>query len=147
MALLTFNPQVNPSYPAERSTQAKVNIVQFGDGYNQRSTDGLNYLTDRWMLTWETITAAQARTLDAFFRAHVATAFLWTPFDETVARKFIVDGSWRFGFTGPTTRSLSVTFIEVFDATDPVPTTDTFLVNVANDRLLVNSGGDRLLWS
>ena len=65
---------------ARRTERARVHVVKFGDGYEQRTPDGINSVVRTYELGWNAITKADANTLDAFFRARQGTeAFTWAP--------------------------------------------------------------------
>lgn len=69
-------------HPLENSrAQARFRIrkAQFGDGYAQRASDGLNPLAKPWDLRFRGRAGAIA-PIRAFLDAHAGvTAFLWTP--------------------------------------------------------------------
>ena len=77
MALDTF-PAIAPDYasgPVE--TKPRTLKSPFGDGYVQRSGDGLNNFPRTWAPTWTNITNSQADTIESFLRSKGGyTAFL-----------------------------------------------------------------------
>jgi phage-related protein len=42
-----------PDRPLNREDDVRVRTAQFGDGYRQRTLDGINALDVRWSLIWE----------------------------------------------------------------------------------------------
>lgn len=62
---LPFCPQ--PGYTSENEPRRKVN--QFGDGYQQRITDGLNPLQRKYSVAFN-LNKKQAAVLDSFFTNH-----------------------------------------------------------------------------
>lgn len=42
-----------PDQPVGRNDSVRLRTAQFGDGYAQRTLDGINALDQRWTLTWE----------------------------------------------------------------------------------------------
>lgn len=70
MALSTFTPVPAPSPGTSIATQARVKKAEFGDGYTQRTADGINNLNKTLELTWEFLTHPQADAIVAFFEAH-----------------------------------------------------------------------------
>jgi len=60
----------------------------FGEGYTQRSGDGLNTEQRKFIAEWKTLTIAQADEIEAFFVRHLGyVAFQWQgPRDGTLRR-------------------------------------------------------------
>jgi phage-related protein len=113
--MATF-PAITPTYGAEKRSAPKRRVVQFGDGYEQRLTYGLNQNPKEWSLTWNNITEANADTIEAFLdaRAADAAAFDWTPPDETTAYKWICD-SWSKSIPYTGRAIINATFRQVFE--------------------------------
>ncbi len=68
-----------PDWGAAPELQPRVLQAKFGDGYDQRTADGLNDLLSTWKLSFSVRTQAEATAIAAWFarhRAHV-TAFDW----------------------------------------------------------------------
>ena len=97
-------------------TEARTRRADFGDGYSQRSADGLNSIKRSVSLNWTLLETSEADTIIAFFEARGGhEAFLWTPPQETTQRKWVAASWTRESATAPNRASLSVTFEEVFD--------------------------------
>ena len=47
-----------PDQPLGRDDAVRLRVAQFGDGYAQRTLDGINALTRTWSLVWENREAA-----------------------------------------------------------------------------------------
>jgi phage-related protein len=111
----TFAPTTQPS-PSSTQEQGKqrVNTAQFGDGYSQRSMDGLNASPRTFTAQWDVLASTEADIYQAFFDAHSVTPFLWTPPLESVQRKLIA-GTWTRGYVGASTVTLACPMSEVFD--------------------------------
>lgn len=115
MALDVFTPTHQPApQPTRRQVKRRVNTAQFGDGYSQRSGDGLNSSARVFTAGWDAIPAAEGETYEAFFDAHKYTPFLWTLPLESVQRKWIA-GDSDLGYLGGSTVTLSCPLTEVFD--------------------------------
>lgn len=114
MPLDVFEPALNPSTPSTKDVNPRVNTAKFGDGYSQRSEDGLNSSEETFQAQWQSLRSSDADTMEAFFRAHKSTPFLWTVPLESVQRKWVA-AKWSRGYVGGDTVSLSATFTEVFD--------------------------------
>ena len=86
--MATF-PSINPTYGAQKTSQPKVRQVQFGDGYVQRLTFGLNQDLKTWNLTFE-VSETDADTIETFLEARGGSEyFTWSPPDETTSYKWI----------------------------------------------------------
>ncbi|RYZ44874.1 MAG: hypothetical protein EOO72_05240 [Myxococcaceae bacterium] len=59
-----------PDYGAQADAVPRVRRAQFGDGYTQRSGDGLNPVLQRWALQFTGKSKADADALEAFLSAH-----------------------------------------------------------------------------
>lgn len=115
MPLDTFNPTFQPAPDqTQRVVKRRVNSAQFGDGYSQRSSDGLNTSLRTYTAAWASLDSTEADIYEVFFDAHQATAFLWTPPLETVQRKWIAGDSTQ-NYLGASTVSFSCPLSEVPD--------------------------------
>ena len=87
----TFTPPVAPSTDLTAQTTARVNEAGFGDGYVQRTPDGLNSLDQTVSLQWaDTLTKAQVTEIRQFFEAKLgATPFFYQLPDEDAPRKWV----------------------------------------------------------
>jgi phage-related protein len=89
MALKTFSPNPLPSPGTTIRTTAKVKKAEFGDGYTQRTADGLNNLNADLDLVWEFLTHAQASAIVAFFEEHAGyRSFIYKPHNAPAAMKW-----------------------------------------------------------
>lgn len=115
MALDTFTPTSQPTVDAtQRTVNRRVNAAQFGDGYSQRSMDGLNTSPRAFTAAWAALVSTEADTYEAFFDAHGVTPFLWTPPLETVQRKWLAGTSMQ-AYVSADVVSFSCPLTEVFD--------------------------------
>lgn len=114
MPLNTFAPAFNPTLQSTRGVKARTVTAQFGDGYSQRSEDGLNAAPRNYQAIWEELQSTDADTIEAFLEAQTAIPFLWTPPLETVQRSWIAS-NWTRGYVGGTLVSLTASLAEVFD--------------------------------
>ena len=105
-----------PDFGASRKSQPIVRTTQFGDGYSQRITYGLNQNPRIWDLTWTAKTNADADAIEAFFDARALdnASFDWTPLDESTAYKWIVE-SWSRDFRYANVNTITATFRQVFE--------------------------------
>ena len=109
----TFTPIMQPSTSSTRGAKARSNIAQFGDGYTQRSSDGLNGVPHTFQAVWPMLQSSDADTMEDFFEAHIATSFLWAPVDTTTRKWIATD--WTRGYISAGVVSVTVNLTEVFD--------------------------------
>lgn len=71
---------ITPSYSTLANASDAVDIVTFGDGYEQRSEAGLNHKRLAFTIEFSKVTSAKAAQVKAFFdQVGTTDAFLWTP--------------------------------------------------------------------
>lgn len=92
MAAVVFAPTVNPCDPLEDAHEPRVNRVQFGDAYAQRSRDGINSDLEKPTVKWEHLTRTEYQYIWGFMKARGGTesfSFL-LPWDtSSITRTFI----------------------------------------------------------
>ena len=113
--MATF-PITNPVYNTRINARPKVNILSFGDGFEQRLTEGLNQNPLSVSLTFE-LSQADATTAINFLNSRVedGASFDYTLPSETSSRKFVCTSFPRsIPFLNRVT--LTCTFREVFEA-------------------------------
>ena len=107
-------PSINPTYGAQKTSQPKVRQVQFGDGYVQRLTFGLNQDLKTWNLTFE-VSETDADTIETFLEARGGSEyFTWSPPDETTSYKWICL-NWSKTIPYLNRATIQATFQEVAD--------------------------------
>jgi phage-related protein len=102
-----------PAYEPQRTVKAGVITTQFGDGYSQRVSQGLNSVAESWQLTFTRLKTEVAQ-IEAFLRARSGVeSFEWlTP--DGVTRKFIAP-EWRTSVMSLSVNQLQVSFEQVFE--------------------------------
>lgn len=112
LVVFTFSPSFSPV----SQRQPRVLRLQFGDGYEQRSPDGINHDLRSWSLTFQHCPSAEADQIEAFFVTNQTAIqpFAWTPPRAAAAAKFVCRG-WRRVMESPVTDTISCTFEEVAD--------------------------------
>ena len=113
--MATF-PITNPVYNTRINASPKVNVLSFGDGFEQRLTEGLNQNPLSVNLVFE-LSQTDATTAINFLNARVddGASFDYTLPSETSSRKFVCTSFPRtIPFLNRVT--LSCTFREVFEA-------------------------------
>jgi phage-related protein len=97
------------------SHQPRVRRTVFGDGYEQRSPDGLNAIAQTWSLTFNNVDNAIADDIEAFLTAQKGClAFDWTPKWKATPIKVVCEGFER-AIDGEFASNLSCTFRQVFE--------------------------------
>ncbi|WP_223644380.1 phage tail protein [Corallococcus sp. EGB] len=75
-----------PDYGAQADSVPRVRKAQFGEGYTQRSGDGLNPVLRRWALQFSSLSKVDADGLEAFLRARAGVeAFEFVTLDTAWA--------------------------------------------------------------
>ena len=112
--MATF-PSYNPQYSATKRSQSNLRITQFGDGYQQRTTFGLNQDPKVWNLTFN-VKDSDADTIETFLEARGkdGASFSWSPPDETTIYKWICRSFGREMFDSDRSR-ITASFEQVFE--------------------------------
>lgn len=115
MALQTFTPPVAPQIGGSAPTEFRASEIRYGDGYGDRSGDGLNAESTNVTLVWRTIDPAHVDTIKQFMSDRGGhEAFWYTPPREAAPRKFVCRRMDR-RHTKRHRDSLTITLEEVFD--------------------------------
>tara|TARA_R100001443_G_scaffold38430_1_gene51915 strand:+ start:4317 stop:4658 length:342 start_codon:yes stop_codon:yes gene_type:complete len=112
--MATF-PSITPTYGVQKRSQPNTRIVQFGDGYEQRITFGLNQNPKIFNLTFE-VSETDADTIETFLdaRAVDSASFTFTPPGESSSSKFVCE-SWNKSVPYLNRARVQATFREVFE--------------------------------
>ena len=103
-----------PTYAVAMDVTPRVRTTVFGDGYTQRSGDGLNTQRQVWSLEFVS-DSSSIDNIETFLRnTGGVDSFDWTPPRQTTALKFIYT-SYARAPIGPYTDRLSVSFRQEFD--------------------------------
>lgn len=88
--------------------------MQFGDGYEQRISYGLNYDPKSWRLTFSNRTNTERESILTFLEARAGSeSFTWTPPRGTTAK--YVCSEWNMEMTNYNNNTITATFVEVFE--------------------------------
>lgn len=113
MALPNLSSVLPPSLPLSFDEVPRVIGPQFGDGYTQRSLDGLNALDSTMEVSWEPITKVERDQVINFLRARQGiSAFTFTLDGET--RTFVAP-QWNSTKISANHYKVSAQFKRVFD--------------------------------
>ena len=112
--MATF-PSVTPTYGAQKSSAPNFRIARFGDGYEQRTTFGLNQNPKQWDLTWN-VSETDADTIETFLDARAAdgVSFEWTPLGESTEYKWVCE-QWSKSIPYLNRATIQATFRQVFE--------------------------------
>lgn len=103
-----------PQYGAAVESAAKVRKVQFGDGYSQRSGDGINGVSQSWRLTFRGSTAEMA-AIAAFLKSKAGvSSFTFTPESTQLEGRYTCL-SWSRTKEAKGIDSINATFEQVFE--------------------------------
>ena len=89
--MATFPPSApNPTYGTIKNSAPNIRIAQFGDGFQQRSTFGINQNLKEYNFTWSNISESDSDLIEDFLddRAGVEN-FDYTPVGESASKKMI----------------------------------------------------------
>lgn len=78
MSLETFPDIGAPDWGLGEQSQDSITQIQFGDGYEIRNPDGINFRRDGWSPSWSFLDPVVAETTYAWLKERKnLTAFLW----------------------------------------------------------------------
>jgi len=111
--MATF-PSITPTYGIQKKSQPNVRIAQFGSGYSQRTTFGLNQNPKVYNLTFE-ISETDADTIEDFLDARGGVEnFDFTPPGDS-SGKYICR-NWSKSIPYLNRATIQATFEQVFEA-------------------------------
>ena len=106
-----------PSVGFSRETTPKQFTVEFGDGYSQRTSSGINNIADSWELSFNSVSVASATSIVTFFNTHNGYKyFWWTPPGDSITYK-VVCPSWGTSYQNHLARNVTCKFVRVYDLT------------------------------
>lgn len=108
-------PSITPTYGTTKISQPKVRVIQFGDGYEQRVSLGINNNPKTYDLTFN-VSEADSDTIEAFLDARAADAqsFTFTPPNEADIGNFVCD-QWSKSMITNGRAVITATFRQVFE--------------------------------
>jgi len=106
---------VEPSLGFKKAVKPSVTVAKFGDGYSQRTVAGLNNMPAIFQLTYQNQPLDVITAIENFLIARKGTEpFFFTPPGESQLKVIATDG-WDKEYTSEISRTLTVTFVQVFD--------------------------------
>lgn len=113
--MATF-PDVAHDFGASKKAKPNMRMAQFGSGYSQRTTFGLNQDPKVWSLQWSYLDLTDANLIEDFLEARGGVeAFEWSPPDETATYKWICK-EWSKTLPFALRFNITATFEQVFEA-------------------------------
>lgn len=112
MAFQTFS-ITTPQYGASKKNKPRIKKMMFGDGYEQRSADGINTNLKEWDVIFKG-DPVQINSVEAFFEARATNGlepFYWVDPDGTT--RTVVCEEWNKMFDNYGWSTISTTFREV----------------------------------
>ena len=77
----------------------RLQVAQFGDGYNQTALDGLNSQLEKWSIRTAPMSNEEAWGLESWVLRTKGSPFLWTPPDSTKTfRATVTSGKVQLGY-------------------------------------------------
>ena len=112
--MATF-PSITPTYGIQKTSAPNVRIAQFGSGYSQRTTFGINQNPKSYSLTFE-VSETDADTIETFLDARGGVEnFDFTPPGEASSGKYICR-NWSKSIPYLNSATIQATFEQVFEA-------------------------------
>jgi len=112
--MATF-PSITPTYGVQKRSQPNVRVAQFGSGYSQRTTFGINQDPKEFDLTF-VVSETDADTIETFLDARAGVEnFDFTPPGESSSSKFICL-AWEKSIPYLNRATIQATFVQVFEA-------------------------------
>ena len=105
----------SPSFAAIEKSMPKVRVVQFGDGYEQRTQGpGLQLDPKVWQLTFDNRNNTERDNIITFLEARKGTeSFTWTPPRGSAGKYVCAD--WTTDMRVPGYSTIKTTFRQVFE--------------------------------
>lgn len=107
-----------PSFGVQSRRKPRVLSARFGDGYEQRGGDGINYDPQIWELTFDDRLNTVIDAVETFFVTNnsAVVPFDWTP-PRAGAAGWYICRTWGRRINAFQTDTLVATFEQVFSAT------------------------------
>ena len=115
--MATFPPSApNPTYGTTKNSKPNIRIAQFGDGFQQRSTFGINQNLKVYNFTWSNISESDSDLIEDFLDARAGVEnFDYTPAGESASKKMICR-EWEKTIPYLNRATITATFEEVAEA-------------------------------
>jgi phage-related protein len=106
MTYLAFD-DIKLDWATQSKRSVRVQRVQFGDGYSQIQTDGLNSNLEQWRCRSALLTYEEAQSIESYLLSLHGQAITWTPpLNTKTFSRPITSGQLDLGYTNISTISL-----------------------------------------
>jgi Enterobacteria phage tail tip protein M len=103
-----------PHYDTQLIEEPRVLSAKLGDGYEQRSLDGLNAIPQKWTVPFKSIKHVDAAAIVVFLQGKAGvTSFTWTPPEYPEIK--VICRKWPRTIKGPNLSSMTLIFEQAFD--------------------------------
>lgn len=104
-----------PSWNSQIKRKPKVLVAEFGDGYSQRTANGINNNKEVWSLKFNKRKDSEADAIEAFLETqNGASAFLWTT--PRGVQITVRCDEWNRNYAEYNNNTISATFKQEFDS-------------------------------
>lgn len=104
------------SQQSTRQTIFRTLVSSFGNGYEQRSPDGINNKLVKWDLVWENLTSAEVSSLTTVFDTVGGWDYItYTDPVDSTSKRFKLSDGYSVSPKAGLIFDVSATLIQVFD--------------------------------
>lgn len=111
----TFSPPYHPDWGLQRQFKPLVLRAAFGDGYSQRTADGINSLPVTFSARWTNLVAADKDTILNFFIARKGYQSFYYQYVDESSPKVYICGDWSYTHDDAGAYGISANFMQVYD--------------------------------
>lgn len=108
--------QTKISQSSNGGTKYRLNTMVFGDGYSQRTPDGINYVVKNYQLAWDNIDLTDYTTLLTFFDTiGDGRYFTWQPPGVGTTLKWVLASEVKTNVRSGGVYGVQVSVLQTFD--------------------------------
>lgn len=116
--MATNFPNIAIGQSSSKSTHNDLNTIKFGNGYEQRMPNGLNYRREMWTIEWAGLNQYDKDTIVSFIQAvSNGSTIIWTTPLDASPKKFVLEGDWSISDSGGQIYSIQLQLRQVYDLT------------------------------
>jgi phage-related protein len=116
MTIQAFPTTPAVSYGVSSKKSFRVLSADFGDGYSQRTPDGLNNEIESISMVWNTLSYSDAAIITNFLDGCGGSqAFSYTPPGQAVSKNWTCPAGYTFKAQNASYTDLTATFVRVYD--------------------------------
>ena len=115
------NRAINPDRSLQKRSAPRTLTARFGDGYEQRATDGINNINEQYSISFVNRPSAEADDIVGYFESlGGATSFNYTISDTNESpperTMKVVCETWNMTYTQNDCHTVTATFRRVYEA-------------------------------